>query len=224
MTIGIPTPGEISAQDVPVSAPFGSLTEPTKVRKKLALLTLSHTAIEHRIYRVMYAETVMKNNPVGHFGVRRLLALSGMRSHSSVSRACAGLIAKLSIQHLGDSGLLRKGLYRVFSPNEIFLRRAAAGMAPYPQEIRGFEQNKAFHLAIENVVARDDLSRREALVVLCCVEGLSNGEIGQRLCISEQTVKFHLRYIFDKFAVRRRTELVSRLLTTKFKPIVHGYR
>ncbi len=224
MTIGIPTPGETSVQDVPVSAPFGSLTEPTKVRQKLALLTLSHTAIEHRIYRVMYAETVMKNNPVGLFGVRRLLALSGMRSYSSISRACAGLIGKLSIQHLGDSGLVQKGLYRVFSPNEIFLRRAAAGMAPYPQEISGFEQNKAFNLAIENVVARDDLSRREALVILCCVEGLSNGEIGQRLCISEQTVKFHLRYIFDKFAVRRRTELVSRLLTTKFKPIVHGYR
>jgi DNA-binding CsgD family transcriptional regulator len=44
------------------------------------------------------------------------------------------------------------------------------------------------------------------------VEGLSNAEIGKRLQISEQTVKSHLRRVFDKFGVRRRTELVSRLL------------
>ena len=180
--------------------------------------------MEHRIYRVMYAETIMKDDPVGLFGVRRLLALSGMRSHSSVIRGCAGLINKLSIEQLGDCSLPRKPLYRVFSPSEIFLRRAAAGIDRYPQEISGFEQDKAFNLAIENVVARDDLSRREALVILCCVEGLSNGEIGKRLRISEQTVKFHLRYIFDKFAVRRRTELVSRLLTRKFKPNSSAYR
>ncbi len=87
--------------------------------------------------------------------------------------------------------------------------------------LRGIEP---FNLAIENVVGRDDLSRREALVILCCVEGLSNGEIGERLNISEQTVKFHLRYIFDKFSVRRRTELVSNLLTKKFKVNGHGFR
>jgi hypothetical protein len=44
------------------------------------------------------------------------------------------------------------------------------------------------------------------------VEGLSNAEIGRRLQISEQTVKSHLRRVFDKFGVKRRTELVSRLL------------
>ena len=223
MTTGVATSEMISVQDVPGSAPFGSLRETTKARK-LALLTLSHSAIEHRIYKVMYAETITKDDPVGHFGVRRLLALSGMRSYSSVNRGCAGLIAKLSIQELQDGSLPRKPSYRVFSPEEIFQRRVAAGIAPYPPEISGFEQNKAFNLAIENVIARDDLSRREALVILCCVEGLSNGEIGKRLCISEQTVKFHLRYIFDKFSVRRRTELVSLLLTRKFKPNAHVYR
>jgi len=33
-----------------------------------------------------------------------------------------------------------------------------------------------------------------------------------RLQVSEQTVKFHLRNIFAKVGVRRRAELVSRLL------------
>lgn len=57
-----------------------------------------------------------------------------------------------------------------------------------------------------------DLSRREAQVALCCAEGLTNAEIGDRLCITEQTVKFHMRHLFIKFGVRRRGELISRLL------------
>jgi DNA-binding CsgD family transcriptional regulator len=56
------------------------------------------------------------------------------------------------------------------------------------------------------------LSRREAQVALCCVEGLTNAEIGTRLSVTEQTVKFHLRNIFVKFKVKRRAELISRLL------------
>jgi DNA-binding CsgD family transcriptional regulator len=56
------------------------------------------------------------------------------------------------------------------------------------------------------------LSRREAQVALCCVEGLTNAEIGLRLLVTEQTVKFHLRNIFVKFGVKRRGELIFRLL------------
>lgn len=88
-------------------------------------------------------------------------------------------------------------------------------MMPYPDEVCGYESNRAFGQIIQRVVERNDLSRREALVVLCCAEGLSNAEIGTRLKISEQTVKSHLRQIFDKFGVKRRTELVSRLLTQR---------
>ncbi|HCX28418.1 MAG TPA: hypothetical protein DHU55_01390 [Blastocatellia bacterium] len=47
---------------------------------------------------------------------------------------------------------------------------------------------------------------------MCCVQGLTNAEIGSRLLVTEQTVKFHLRRIFVKFGVKRRAELISRLL------------
>ena len=209
-------------QNVPISAPLGTLREPTKGRQKLALLALTHTALEHRIYRVMYAETVSMKETVRPFGVRRLLVLTGMRSYSSIGRGCAGLIEKLSIASLDNHDSPPRVLYRVFSPREIFERRRIAGVPPYPKEVSEFRHHKAFSLAIEHVIGRDDLSRREALVILCCVEGLSNAEIGERLQISEQTVKSHLRYIFDKFSVRRRTELVSHLLTEKFK--ANGHR
>ena len=65
--------------------------------------------------------------------------------------------------------------------------------------------------AIKRVIDVESLSRREAQVTLCCAQGLTNAEIGIRLQVSEQTVKFHLRNIFVKFGVKRRTELVSRL-------------
>jgi DNA-binding CsgD family transcriptional regulator len=62
------------------------------------------------------------------------------------------------------------------------------------------------------VLENPNLSRREAQVALCCVEGLTNAQIGERLEVTEQTVKFHLRNIFVKLGVRRRAELISRLL------------
>ena len=72
--------------------------------------------------------------------------------------------------------------------------------------------NRSFERVIQRVVENKNLSRREAQVALCCVEGLTNAEIGLRLLVSEQTVKFHLRHIFIKFGVKRRAELISRLL------------
>jgi DNA-binding CsgD family transcriptional regulator len=65
---------------------------------------------------------------------------------------------------------------------------------------------------LQRVVEDKNLSRREAQVALCCAEGLTNAEIGARLLVTEQTVKFHLRNIFVKFGVKRRAELISRLL------------
>ena len=42
-------------------------------------------------------------------------------------------------------------------------------------------------------------------------KAVTDGQIGEKLRVSDQTVKFHLRNIFVKFGVKRRTELVSRL-------------
>ena len=201
--------------DVPVSLTLDTDLNHPKVAQRMALLALSHTQIEHRLYEVMHTETVAARRSAGSFSIRRLLALSGLRSYGSVKRGCSGLMQKRSIESLGQDQSQRSALYRVFSPDEIFARRRAVGMAPYPDEVRGYESNHAFGHLIQHVVGRSDLSRREALVVLCCAEGLSNAEIGARLQISEQTVKSHLRQIFDKFGVKRRTELVSRLLTQR---------
>jgi DNA-binding NarL/FixJ family response regulator len=52
------------------------------------------------------------------------------------------------------------------------------------------------------------LTERENQVLRLMAVGMSNREIGLRLVISEATVKFHVRNLRDKLAVRRRTEIV----------------
>jgi two-component system nitrate/nitrite response regulator NarL len=54
----------------------------------------------------------------------------------------------------------------------------------------------------------DTLTRREKSVIACLMQGLPNREIAQFLSIAEQTVKNHLRSIFDKVGVSDRLELV----------------
>jgi DNA-binding NarL/FixJ family response regulator len=50
------------------------------------------------------------------------------------------------------------------------------------------------------------LSEREAAVLEAVARGLSNREIGRKLWISEQTVKFHLRNVYRKLGITSRTE------------------
>ncbi|MCA1614855.1 MAG: LuxR C-terminal-related transcriptional regulator [Acidobacteria bacterium] len=126
-------------------------------------------------------------------------------------------MAKLSIdckRALTDDGSDEHAgsFYLVYDPEEVFERSRAAGLDPYPKEYQSHARGAGFAAALERVAGGYDLSRREAQVALCCAEGLTNAEIGDRLCITKQAVKFHMRHLFIKLGVRRRAELVSRLL------------
>lgn len=184
----------------------------------IALLALSHSPVEQTLYEALRAATCgAKQSCVGSLSLRRLLELTGLGSYTTLRRARAGLVAKLSIDckrsASDDGGEEGAGSsYLVYGPEEIFERRRAAGIEPYPKEYRSHALGEGFVPALERVVNGYDLSRREAQVALCCAEGLTNAEIGDRLCITEQTVKFHMRHLFIKFSVRRRAELISRLL------------
>ena len=54
----------------------------------------------------------------------------------------------------------------------------------------------------------DTLTRREKAVIGCLMQGFPNREIARCLSIAEQTVKNHLRSVFDKVGVSDRLELV----------------
>jgi DNA-binding CsgD family transcriptional regulator len=183
----------------------------------MALLALSHTAIEHQLYQAMHTETIAAGKRVGTFSTRRLMMLTGLNGYSSVRRGLSGLQKKLSIDRFKDSEASdsrQMGVgYYVYHPNEIFSRRTAAGMVRYPKEIQTYDGNAAFGQAIARIINRYDLSRREAQVALCCAEGLTNAQIGERLFVSEETTKCHLRHVFVKMGINRRTELISHLLS-----------
>jgi len=59
--------------------------------------------------------------------------------------------------------------------------------------------------------AGDGLTQREREVALLVADGLRSREVAERLGIASQTVKSHLKTIFDKLGVRNRVELARRL-------------
>lgn len=64
----------------------------------------------------------------------------------------------------------------------------------------------------------DRLSPREHEVLTCLVDGLSNKQIGEKLFITETTVKLHISNIYRKLGVRSRSQAI--MLAVK-KHIVH---
>jgi DNA-binding NarL/FixJ family response regulator len=57
------------------------------------------------------------------------------------------------------------------------------------------------------------LSLREYELIQKLEMGLSNKDIGAALCISENTVKTHLKHVFEKLDVQNRTEAIFKLKT-----------
>ena len=60
--------------------------------------------------------------------------------------------------------------------------------------------------------SQEILSRREEEILSCLTSGLVNKEIGDRLSISYNTVRHHLKNIYTKLGVRTRTEAVIKYL------------
>jgi DNA-binding CsgD family transcriptional regulator len=215
-------PSDKQTSGVALSHTYSLGENPERVpnEQTMALLALSHTVAEHRLYSAMLSEIAAVGTRVGAFSTRRLMTLTGINGYSTIRRGLLGLLGKLSIERqkvAGDNGHMRGNtrldtVYLIFSPEEILERRRNAGLPAYPKELQAHEGSVPFGRAIQRVVSLNNLSRREAQVALCCADGLTNAQIGEKLRVSEQTVKFHLRNIFSKFGVKRRTELVSRLL------------
>jgi DNA-binding CsgD family transcriptional regulator len=207
--------GSTSAAVAPATYSLGENPEHPFAEQAMALVTLSHTVTEHQLYSAMLAEIATVGTRVASITTRRLMSLTGINGYSTVRRGVTGLVNKLSIERqrvAGQNGGHQPPLvYLVFTPEEILARRRAVGLPAYPKGLENEHGTGALGRAVKRVVDLATLSRREAQVALCCAQGLTNAEIGTRLQVSEQTVKFHLRNIFVKFGVKRRTELVSRL-------------
>ncbi len=210
-----PQKNQISANVDPETYPLGEKNERAPDGPARALVTLSHTPVERRLYASMLVALDGKSNGGPLFTIRSLMQLTGIQSLSTVRRGLEGLVSKYSVEREGrahaDGPRDQSVAYRVFPPEEVIARRNENGFVTYGRGMAS-GSDRSFERVIQRVAENRNLSRREAQVALCCAEGLTNAEIGARLLVSEQTVKFHLRHIFIKFGVKRRAELISRLL------------
>src|SRR5215468_8065352 len=80
------------------------------------------------------------------------------------------------------------------------IRQVHAGKKRIPAEV-------AAHLA--EFVGEDDLTEREIDVLRHVATGNRNREIGERLFISEETVKVHIKHIMEKLGANDRTQAVA---------------
>ncbi|HSS19407.1 MAG TPA: helix-turn-helix transcriptional regulator [Pyrinomonadaceae bacterium] len=215
-----PQKAKIVTEVDPKTYPLGEKIDAPDEAAQFAMVALSHTPLERRLYAAMLAANANANGQAEKwtniFTVRALMELTGIVSLSTIRRGLEGLAAKFSVEREtngnGNGSRENTAAYRFFRPEEVIARREERGIKSYAKVVGAAVNGRAFERVIQRVVDNRNLSRREAQVALCCVEGLTNAEIGLRLSVSEQTVKFHLRHIFIKFGVKRRAELISRLL------------
>jgi DNA-binding CsgD family transcriptional regulator len=207
----------------PDTYPYEERFAPAEDEQLLALLALSHTPAEHRLYLTMIRAATARQSLTIDLSIRHLMILSGLQDYSAIRRARAGLEKKLSLEcHRMVSAEGQATIYYTLRlPEEIFRRRRAAGLPPYPQAVESKGEKKTIlSLALARALRRRNLSRRECQVAMQCAEGCTNAEIGTRLGISEDTVKFHLRHVFAKLGLRRRVELIACLLSDEVALIV----
>jgi len=86
----------------------------------------------------------------------------------------------------------------------LWRERILAALQPAPPAASESTAAEVLHPA-------DNLTQREREVALLVADGLRSREVAERLGIAAQTVKSHLKTIFDKLGVRNRVELARRL-------------
>ena len=99
------------------------------------------------------------------------------------------------------------------SPDELLkaVAEVSSGGAPMTSEIARMVV-EAFQKKPASVASGDSLTNRESEILALLSEGLSNKEIADRVTISYDTVRAHLRHIYEKLHVRGRTEAVRMYL------------
>ena len=109
----------------------------------------------------------------------------------------------------GASGYLLKRS----SPEVILdaIREVLQGGAPMTREIAR-QVVEAFKKPAAAPMENAELTRREQEVLELLSKGMGNKEIAQKLSVGLDTVRYHLKHIYDKLHVRSRTEAVARFV------------
>ncbi len=171
-----------------------------KREKDILDAILPHMATSIRNMR-MASETEYGKEPNGII----LLAEDGQTLYiNDAARQATRGVPPGSIPTPGSSPVFFKNGTRMFRVRTALRKDGGTRMVilePYPPEHRLGSKLDGF-----------GLSRREKEIAVSVIQGLSNREIAERLFICEQTVKDHLRSIFGKLEIKRRSELPATVL------------
>lgn len=126
---------------------------------------------------------------------------------------CKVIVTGSRLNDMENERLFRDGASGVIPRSatpEVFVdgvRRVLSGETLRPPRQ---EQNEEFANGFASPRTRpvDTLTPREKTIISCLTQGWRNRDIAQHLTITEQTVKNHLRSIYDKVGVSDRLELV----------------
>lgn len=112
----------------------------------------------------------------------------------------------------GASGYLLKRT----TPQQLLeaVREAMAGGAPMSPEIAR-QVVESFRRTSPVSRGENDLTGRERDVLALLSEGLSDKEIATRLNVGYETVRSHMKHIYDKLHVHSRTEAVVKFLASE---------
>lgn len=114
---------------------------------------------------------------------------------------------------LGAMGFISKAL-----PRHDFisaLQEVMAGRVVLPATVVGPASHSTAEVQLNAAFNDKALTKRELDVLGWLVQGKCNKEIARQLGIEEQTVKNHLRPIFQKFGVAKRAELMVKVFERK---------
>ncbi len=104
-----------------------------------------------------------------------------------------------AIKNGADGYLLKR-----FEPQELYetLAKIQRGEAP----ISGVVASKILHEFRQGKSSSEELTSREIEILELVVQGKTNNEIAADLCLSENTVKIHLRNILEKLHLQNRIQ------------------
>ena len=140
--------------------------------------------------------------------------LGAVRAPTLVLHASGDAVVPITEGHILAAGIPQAQFIELDSKNRVLLENEPA-WERFCYEVLKF-------IEVEGVAHGEDaafgaLSSREREVLTLMTEGLGNAQIGERLSISEKTVRNHVSNVFDKLGVWTRAQAIVFALERGFK-------
>lgn len=167
------------------------------------LTGLSEAVLEKLPKQAVYADTLISFlAAIGHISMGNKARAAELLEHAAEKALADGLVFLLAVYNWSLQGM----------PEELIKKQYSKYLAPFieikERIMKGF---MVLHEGIATDELPGSLTAREREVAELAAKGLRNSEIAKKLMVTENTVRFHLRSIFQKLDIDRRAKLAGKL-------------